>query len=81
MKMPHQLRDHLPATSSVPGRTRLIKGRLYAQILTRLEKLKFVERRYRKTSFAERRQHDDDIFSIHPRTLADLKRRDNSSAG
>jgi len=79
--MPHQLRGHLPANSSVPGRMRLIKGRLYAQILPRLEKLKLVEQRYRKTLFAERRRHDDDIFSIHPRTLADLKRRDNSSAG
>ena len=73
--MPRHIRGHLVA--SAIG-MRLNPGRLYAQILRRLERESF-EQRHREDSFRARRH--DDTFSIHPRTLADLKRRDHSTAG
>ena len=77
--MAHHMRGHLIATSAM--RMRLIPGQLYDQILSHLERLKSIEQRRQTASFGERRQHEDDIFSIHPRTLAEFKRRDHSSAG
>jgi len=51
------------------------KGRVYAQNPDSSDHPKFVERRRRKAFFAEGPQHNDNIFSIPPRTLADHKRR------
>ena len=62
-------------------RMRLIPEQLYDRILSHLERLKSIEQRRQTASFGGRRQHDDDNFSIHPRTLAELKRRDHNSAG
>jgi hypothetical protein len=73
--MPHYMRGRLVA--SAIG-MRLNPGRLYAQILRRLER-ESLEQRRREGSF--RARPHDDTFSIHPRTLADLKRRDHSTAG
>ena len=64
--MAHHIRGHLIATSAT--RMRLIPGRLHDRILSHLERLKSIEQRRQTASFGGRRQHDDDIFSIHPRT-------------
>jgi hypothetical protein len=43
------------------------------RILRYLDRLKLAEQRRRRALFAKRRQ-DDDGLSVHPRTLAELKR-------
>jgi len=73
--MPHHMRGDLLASAI---QKRLNPRRLYAQILCHLER-QSIEQRRRKGSLYERGH--DDMFSIHPRTLADLKRRDHGTAG
>jgi len=50
-------------------------GQLYARTLRYYERLQALEQRREQIAFRERRQDRDDIFSVHPRTFADLKRR------
>jgi hypothetical protein len=44
-------------------------------VVAGFRRLQIVEQRRRKVTFGKRWQDDDDIFAIHPRTLADLHRR------
>jgi hypothetical protein len=56
-------------------------GQAYSQCLQYLRRLQFIEQRRRLVSFGGRGKDHDDIFSTHPRTLADLKRRRDDRAG
>jgi hypothetical protein len=50
------------------------------RILRYLDRLKLAEQRRRRALFAKQRQ-DDDGLSVHPRTLAELKRRGYGGIG
>jgi hypothetical protein len=58
----------------------LVTPALKNRILRCFACLKFAEQRRRKALFGKQR-HDDDVLSVHPRTLAELKRRGYGGAG
>jgi hypothetical protein len=79
--MLHCMRRYLLVTPALNNRAQAVQWRrLYARIMLYLDNLKFAEQRRRKAFFGKRRQ-DDDVLSVHPRTLAELKRRGYGSLG
>jgi hypothetical protein len=58
----------------------LVTPALRNRILRCLARLKFAEQRRRRVLSGKQWQ-DDDVLSVHPRTLADLKRRGYGGAG
>jgi hypothetical protein len=58
----------------------LVTPALKNRIMRYLERLKFAAQRARK-ELAGKQQQGDDILSVRPRTLADLKRRGYGGIG